>query len=194
MDLEEKWRGLRIRGFTENSRIEKARTPIRRRMKRERTFPKACLKVAPLEVSESAIDGQLELWGSARLREWQRWWGGKVGSGERGFCRSLEEKSDWERLCSREVDLLRTTKLPLALNDNDGSSYAYRNDKDTLLFFVAETYWLLGGASSLVIDAWFSTWCDLIGVTFVILRSFDKLDFGPIPFCFFRRISYTYGG
>lgn len=49
---------LRIRELTENNRIENARTPINRRMKNERTFPKACLKVVSLEVSEAAIDGQ----------------------------------------------------------------------------------------------------------------------------------------
>lgn len=47
--------------LTEKRRIEKARTPIRIKMKKERTLPKAFLKEVPLEASEAAIDGQIEL-------------------------------------------------------------------------------------------------------------------------------------
>lgn len=55
--------------LTEKRRIENARTPIRMRMKKERTFPKACLKDVPLEVSEAAIDGQIELRAFERERK-----------------------------------------------------------------------------------------------------------------------------
>lgn len=49
--------------LTENRRIEKARTPIRRRIKNARTLPKACLiEDTPFWASEAAIDGQIELW------------------------------------------------------------------------------------------------------------------------------------
>lgn len=52
--------------LTEKRRIEKAKTPIRRRMKKERTPPKAFRKVllvysvgtAAVEVSGAAIDSQ----------------------------------------------------------------------------------------------------------------------------------------
>jgi hypothetical protein len=51
--------------LTEKRRIENARTPIRRRMKKERTPPKACRKVVAVAVavaaddaSEAAIDGR----------------------------------------------------------------------------------------------------------------------------------------
>ena len=45
----------------EKSRIENARMSIKRRMKKERTFPKAYLKAVPFEVSKPTIDGQIEL-------------------------------------------------------------------------------------------------------------------------------------
>lgn len=51
--------------LTEKRRIEKARTPIRRRMKKDRTPPKALRKVLSLEGSVgAAIDGQNESLGS----------------------------------------------------------------------------------------------------------------------------------
>lgn len=56
--------------LTENRRIEKARTPIRRRIKKARTLPKACLtEDTPFWASEAAIDGQIELW---RERKWAK--------------------------------------------------------------------------------------------------------------------------
>ena len=54
-----------MKDLTEKIRIEKARTPIRRRMKKERTPPKAFRTVlvysvgtVAVEVSGAAIDGQ----------------------------------------------------------------------------------------------------------------------------------------
>ena len=54
-----------MKDLTENRRIEKARTPIRRRMKKERTPPTAFRKAllvynvgtAAVDVSGAAIDG-----------------------------------------------------------------------------------------------------------------------------------------
>lgn len=59
--------------LTEKSRIENARTPIKMRMKREKTFPKAFLKVVPLEVSEAAIDGPKSSseFSTSKEREWR---------------------------------------------------------------------------------------------------------------------------
>lgn len=48
----------KITGLTENRRIEKARAPIRRRTKKARTFPKACLRLLSAAVSEPDIDGR----------------------------------------------------------------------------------------------------------------------------------------
>lgn len=48
------------RELTENRRIENARTPIRRRMKKERTPPKACRKLVAVDASEAAMDGREE--------------------------------------------------------------------------------------------------------------------------------------
>lgn len=67
--------------LTEKRRIENARTPIRMRMKKERTFPKAFLKVVPLEVSDASIDDQNQLRPFQRGRETQR----RLRS-EEGFC------------------------------------------------------------------------------------------------------------
>lgn len=49
-----------IEKLTEKRRIENARTPIKMRMKKDRTFPNASLRVDPLEGSEAAMDGQIE--------------------------------------------------------------------------------------------------------------------------------------
>lgn len=50
-----------VKMLTEKRRIENARTPIRIKMKKERTLPKAFLKEVALAASEAAIDGQIEL-------------------------------------------------------------------------------------------------------------------------------------
>lgn len=54
-------RNKRSKKLTEKRRIENARTPIKMRMKKERTFPNASLRVDPLEGTEAAIDGQREV-------------------------------------------------------------------------------------------------------------------------------------
>ena len=52
---------MEIEKLTEKRRIENARTPIKIRMKKDRTFPNASLRVDPLEGSEAAMNGQIEV-------------------------------------------------------------------------------------------------------------------------------------
>ena len=73
-----------MKDLTEKRRIEKARTPIRRRMKKERTPPKAFRKgllvysvgTVAVEVSGDAIDGQstVRCEETKREREWRGFW------------------------------------------------------------------------------------------------------------------------
>ena len=81
-------------------------------MKKERTFPKAYLKAVPFEVSEAAIDGQIELWVKCerkrkRKRESEVGFAGRVGLDR------IDEESRG-RLCScGGFNFESITKLPL---------------------------------------------------------------------------------
>ena len=95
--------------LTEKSRIENARTPIRRRMKKERTFPKAYLKAVPFEVSEAAIDCQIELWVKCeRKRESEVGFAGRVGLDRR----RREQRKTLNCSCGG-FNFESITKLPL---------------------------------------------------------------------------------
>lgn len=79
-DIQTKDPEPKIRAFTENRRIENARTPIRRRMKTDRTFPNASRRLAALASSEAAIDGSIRGLKQEEERDGERY--------REGFCRS----------------------------------------------------------------------------------------------------------